>query len=178
MKRRLILARTPGLPSGILEDLRPRLEQALPLAVEIGAEIPLDPKDYSPKRGQYRAPGVLFRLRGTAPARELLLVVTDADLFSGDLVWLFGRSDPANGTAPVSVRRLAADGADSTEAGAIMQRRLLVEALHEIGHLLGLEHCDVAACVMHAAYSTYDIDRKQPAFVGSCASSVEAALAG
>ena len=44
----------------------------------------------------------------------------------------------------------------------------LTEAVHEIGHLLGIGHCPEPTCVMHFSNSLYDTDRKSPMFCGQC----------
>jgi archaemetzincin len=52
---------------------------------------------------------------------------------------------------------------------ALLRRRLLVEALHELGHVGGLDHCGEPSCAMAEAATVEDVDRKEPAFCGSCA---------
>ena len=38
--------------------------------------------------------------------------------------------------------------------------RALKEAVHELGHTLGLAHCPDAGCVMHFSNALVDTDRK------------------
>jgi len=47
-------------------------------------------------------------------------------------------------------------------------RRALTEAVHEVGHLLGIGHCPQPTCVMHFSNSLYDTDRKGPTFCSRC----------
>jgi archaemetzincin len=42
------------------------------------------------------------------------------------------------------------------------------ETLHELGHILGLEHCPNPRCVMSFSNSIYDVDRKEARFCEMC----------
>ena len=56
--------------------------------------------------------------------------------------------------------------------------RLLKESLHELGHTVGLVHCDDYRCVMCASTSVEEIDLKDEAFCGTCRAVVNGALCG
>ena len=43
------------------------------------------------------------------------------------------------------------------------------EAVHELGHTLGLEHCPDRSCVMYFSNSLADTDRKGEAYCSRCA---------
>jgi archaemetzincin len=42
------------------------------------------------------------------------------------------------------------------------------EAVHELGHMFGLDHCSDLRCVMHFSNSLADTDRKGRDFCPSC----------
>jgi len=49
-----------------------------------------------------------------------------------------------------------------------LQERALKEAVHELGHLLGLPHCDNPRCIMFFSNTLADTDRKGPGFCPAC----------
>lgn len=46
--------------------------------------------------------------------------------------------------------------------------RMVKEGAHEAGHLLGLDHCPDAACIMHNPITLDDLDRKRQGFCPEC----------
>jgi len=46
------------------------------------------------------------------------------------------------------------------------------EAVHEVGHTLGLAHCTNSSCVMFFSNSILDTDRKKSAFCEKCSTFV------
>jgi predicted Zn-dependent protease len=51
----------------------------------------------------------------------------------------------------------------------LVAERLLKEAVHELGHVAGLNHCDARVCVMRMSEDTVDVDSKSLDFCPACA---------
>ncbi|MEE9268575.1 MAG: archaemetzincin family Zn-dependent metalloprotease [Thermoplasmata archaeon] len=125
-------------------------------------EVPKDALD--PVRNQYRAPGLLEMARRSHGAHVLL--VTDVDLYVEPLNYVFGQADVGGRAAVISLHRLR------SEDPVLFGRRTLKEALHELGHNVGLEHCAEETCVMYFSNGLPDTDRKGPNLCAACARSV------
>jgi archaemetzincin len=102
------------------------------------------------------------------PREELLLGVTDFDLYKTSHQFIFGSSSPAQRCAVVSIHRLRAEFyGEKPDENALFQR-LLKESVHEVGHTLGLKHCYNARCAMYYSSSIVDTDNKYPQFCDVC----------
>jgi len=147
-----------GMPLGIAHALALELE-GRGIKTHVDEAVPLPSAAYAPARGQFRADSLLDLLSGY---RRHVLGVTHRDLFAGDLNFVFGIAAPA-GACLVSTARLLA-GADDK----LFLARLLKEAVHELGHTLGLPHCPDPDCVMRFSNSLADTDRKGDAYCSGC----------
>jgi archaemetzincin len=149
---------------------RPDAEQLRALAKDLAAagfEAALDepariPRQaLDPARGQYLADAFLPLLRRRAGER--VLGVTDVDLYVEGLNFVLGLAQGHGRLAVISLARLGAE-TDPRRA----RTRTLKEAVHEIGHTLGLGHCPDPSCVMHFSNRLADTDRKSARFCESC----------
>lgn len=92
-----------------------------------------------------------------------LLILTDLDIYYADLDYVFGYTDITKGISIVSFARLQ-KGASAEKA----IERAVKTAIHEIGHLNGLRHCNNRRCVMFLSFGVGDTDRKDRKFCDKC----------
>jgi archaemetzincin len=78
--------------------------------------------------------------------------------------------------AVVSVHRLRQEFYGLDRDDAVLRRRLIKESIHEIGHTLGLRHCQDYSCVMASSHSVEWIDLRDSTLCDSCRSHVESNL--
>ena len=134
--------------------LKVRLPEILDARVVVLRALPLDRRCYVPERGQYNSTCLLRTLR---PVR-VTLGVTEVDIFANGMNFVFGEAELGGTRAVVSVYRLW-----DLDKGKVKER-LLKEAVHEIGHVLGLRHCSNERCVMSFSNSVVEVDRKSAYF--------------
>ena len=120
--------------------------------------LPVDA--YNPLREQYRVERLLEATRQAVAGR--VLGVTDQDLYAEGLNFVFGMAERPGRAAVITLARL-----HSADA-ARFQARMLKEAVHELGHTLGLAHCPRSKCVMTFSNTLADTDRKEAAFCAAC----------
>jgi archaemetzincin len=162
---RVVLVPLGPVDEDILTRLAADLRRAAAIEVERGEPALLVPEDRSPRMDRYRSSVVLYRLPQPPPGRHLF-AVTGADLFGGGFHFVFGHADPGSRRAVVSLARLG-DAADQDDA---FRRRLLVESLHELGHLDGMQHCPDSGCAMDPFFTLYELDRRSAEYCDRCGS--------
>ncbi len=138
----------------------------------------LDPDfAFHSQRQQYYSTDILRHMeRSLAPGCWRLLGVTAHDLYMPILTFVFGEAQLNNTCAVVSACRLAQEFYGLPSNPELLQQRLLKEAIHELGHTLGLTHCRDYRCVMAASHAVEWIDLKGSRFCDACRSRISVFL--
>ncbi len=140
------------------------------------SEIPLDDSSYNKIRQQHDASLVLRRLKNYVKENQYFRVlgVMDKDIYSGFLNFVFGialkpiRIDlKVSSVALISITRLRESFYRRSENNSLFELRVLKEAIHELGHTFGLEHCN-NFCIMQFSNSLADTDEKPSQFCDIC----------
>jgi archaemetzincin len=131
--------------------------------IEIKAE-----KSRNPHTGQHHATSILADLEKQAKLLEedKVLGVTDLDLYVPSMNFVFGEARLPGRVAIVSTYRLKAT--TSYGEAELLPVRIVKEAVHELGHTLGLTHCKNPLCVMCFSNSLGDTDRKSEDCCDEC----------
>ena len=154
---------------GFIADVTAAAGAVFGIEDQVGGPLPVPEGAYNRRRGQYDAAGFLEALAGAAQGQSLLLGVTGADLFLPRLNFVFGVADSSAGVAVVSLHRLRPEFYGEGLGRALLTERVAREAIHELGHLFGLAHCDEPACIMYFSNTIGDTDRKGPGLCDRCA---------
>jgi archaemetzincin len=94
--------------------------------------------------------------------------LVNADAYERGLNFVFGLAMPGLGVGAVFLPRLRNEFYGWEPNEELYMERVEKEVLHELGHLLGLEHCPNPRCVMSFSNSIYDVDRKEARFCERC----------
>lgn len=152
------------VPAGVLEGLLLPIEARFPgRHARVAEGLPRPAYAYVAARRQFQAQPILDQL-ATGAHTKRVLGVTDLDLFAPGLNFVFGQAQSGGPAAIMSLARLHPEFWGEPTNPAILQRRAIKEAIHELGHTYGLQHCPISTCVMHFSNTLGETDMKSDQF--------------
>ncbi len=164
----IVLVSVGKVDKEVIDVLKDNLSRVFNRQIFIAKEI-LEPHyAFNKKRNQYLSTVILNTLKGKkeyAPYERILGIV-DHDLYVPWLNFVFGEA--SGRVAVISPTRLRQGFYGLPEDRNLFQKRVLTEAVHELGHTYGLNHCSNPHCVMFFSNSLMDTDRKGSEFCPRC----------
>lgn len=147
----------------ILDHLQENLPKAYPVEVELNKTVIKIPNSvYDSRRDQIKSESFLDYLRAIDnwPRGEKVLALVEGDAYATGTNFVFGQAEVGGRFGAVYLVRLRPSFYGSNENEGVFLSRVLKEASHELGHLLGLGHCSNPACVMRFSNSIWEVDSK------------------
>ncbi|MBO8174668.1 MAG: archaemetzincin family Zn-dependent metalloprotease [Thermococcus sp.] len=132
---------------------------------------------YNEIRGQFLGRTflpILGMIRSELRAKAIL-GITDVDLYEEGLNFIFGLASPYLKAAIISLYRLKPEFYGERNRELLIDRSIK-EAMHELGHVFGLDHCPNPKCVMHFSNSIIDTDFKGRDYCDKCIKKLEVTL--
>jgi archaemetzincin len=149
------------IPRLIPQVLAAHIETYLRLPADILPSEGLPETAFDHRRLQYdagKAVTALERRTDTGGCSKMVAVLS-CDLFVPIFSFVLGEARQGGIWALVSIYRLEKNENGSTPPASNFYERAAKVALHEIGHLFNLVHCDDERCLMHFAGGLSDLDR-------------------
>ena len=143
----------------VLTELQERLHEVFGTEVTVASSILIPDWTYEPLRSQYDA-GSLLQTLPEGKTHNRILGIVDQDLFMPRLNFVFGVADTHGRRAIISLVRLQQEFYGLAPDLELFLLRATKEAVHELGHAWGLEHCSDPRCVMYFSNSMGDTDHK------------------
>lgn len=160
----------------VISYLRKNLNEKFQVTItkkwgEIEIASPMEEPSYAfnSARNQYYSTSIVKKISSTIKDNGKVLGITDVDLYCEGLNFVFGEAEGIGGrVAVISLKRLRQEFYKLKPNEKLFMERALKEAVHEIGHLYGLMHCNNEKCVMHFSNCLLDTDIKNSSFCPGC----------
>jgi archaemetzincin len=152
----------------ILHQLTDRLHKTFGCPIVIRDPIAVPEEAFSPSRKQYLSDTFLQALKLQKKPLAYTLGITEFNLYTHGLNFVFGQADVEGGVSVISLYLLRQENYGVPADSNLLIERAEKEAVHELGHNLGMGHCTDGSCVMHFSNSLIDTDVKKPHFCGRC----------
>src|SRR5581483_8896429 len=142
----------------VLPEMRDFLHAFYQLEVKTLEKEDAPPRAWKKERKQYDADEILKHLKNRLEDDALVCVaILDDDLFTPGLNFVFGEGSLVHKVGAYSFHRFGGEDV----ADPLYKKRCFKLVAHEVGHILGMEHCIYYECVMNGANSL-DEDDKAP----------------
>lgn len=158
------------LPAQVKREASNALRSIYDTDISLHAPQDVPQNAYDKSRDQYRAESFID-LAGRVGNGDKNIALTAHDLFYRRRNYVFGLAYLDGNASVVSTYRLqtSTDGGFSNKsASEIFADRIRKEVVHEIGHTIGLEHCDNPRCVMNFSPTVREVDVKEETLCGTC----------
>jgi len=149
----------------------------LNLAAETLPPRTIPPDTLDPGRLQYNAASLIQAIEAI-PLKDYFKVIAlfDVDLFIPLFTHVFGEARQNGRVAIVSLFRLESHADGSSPPSDRVLERVAKIALHELGHLLNLLHCDDDRCLMNFSGGVDTLDQTTFNFCRYCRTALHRAL--
>jgi archaemetzincin len=162
----------------MVEAVRRTVEDRFKVRAIIREDLSVPAHALSPKRGQYRSTALLDELSKLGrDGNRIRLGIAVVDLFVPRLNFVFGEASSVDRVAVFSIVRLDPRTYGEQANNPLLVKRAITEAIHELGHVLGLGHCQRPDCVMWFSNTLAETDRKGDQFCPKCSQLIGLAAA-
>lgn len=162
------------VPAAVKREASSALRSVYEADVSMRSEEEPPADAYDAGRDQYRAERFI-ELASRVGTGEKNIAITAKDLFYRRRNYVFGLAYLDGNGSVISTYRLRtpSDGGFSTRsADEVFADRVRKEVIHEVGHTLGLDHCENNRCVMNFSPTVREVDVKEEHLCGTCQRSV------
>jgi archaemetzincin len=159
------------VPVIVLKVIAAHISGYFNLPVQILPSIKLPEHAFDQRRLQYDA-GILLRSFESIESNPCMKVigVLCSDLYIPIFEYVYGEARQGEKCAVISIFRLGKNPDGSAPPESLVHERAAKVALHELGHLYNLFHCEDKNCLMHFSGGIGDLDATPLYLCRNCSS--------
>jgi archaemetzincin len=175
MKKIFCIIPIGDIDNKILQYTQMELEKRFNVSVDIGRQLDEPAYAYHKHKKQYNSTKILKKIHKLKlTGYDRILGIADVDLYIPERTFVFGGADVKKKVSVISLTRLRQKFYDLPEDSALFKYRIIIEAVHELGHTYGLYHCKNNKCVMFLSNTIGDTDNKGAELCSNCTKIMEA----
>ncbi len=169
MKKTFCIIPIGTIDDKILQHTKKELEERFNVIVNIGIPLKEPAYAYHKHKKQYNSTKILKQIHKLKLAGyDRILGIVDVDLYVPERTFVFGEADVKKKVSVISLTRLWQKFYNLPEDSALFKYRIIIEAVHELGHTYGLYHCKNNKCVMFLSNTIGDTDHKGAELCSNC----------
>lgn len=169
---KMAILRIGPVDADVLEKIQEGLCGVFPetACLVLGKVMPIPEDAYNAARRQYYSSSILSKIEDflKGSVADCILGITGEDLYVPRLNFVFGEARCPGKAAIISLYRLKPEFYGQPSDRELFWRRSLKEAVHEVGHTLGLGHCHNQSCIMFFSNTIQMTDTKKCKFCEEC----------
>jgi len=155
-----------NIPEMLIEQVSAELKNQLRIVTDTHLTIGIPREFRDSYRDQYSIERILKFLNQKVQGK--VLAITDNDIFAAEINFAYGQAQMNGNAAVFSTFRLRPEFYRKRPDNSIVMERSVKEAVHEVGHMLGLKHCLNEKCVMNFSPTIFNFDKKTKFFCDDC----------
>jgi len=155
------------IPREVLNAIEEELRYSFNILCDISEPLGLPKEFYNNLRHQFLSNRILDFIANRFKGR--ILAITDEDLYSEEMNFVFGQAELPGRVAIISICRLNPTFYRQAPDRNLLKERAVKEAVHEVCHAVyGMSHCQSPRCVMSFSNTVFDVDRKNKDLCEEC----------
>ena len=169
MRKKVCIIPIGTIDKEILHYTQKELEDRFNVKIDIGRQLEDPTYAYHKHKKQYHSTKILKRIhKSRLTGYDRILGIADVDLYVPERTFVFGEAEIKKKVAVISLTRLRQEFYDLPEDLTLFRKRIIIEAVHELGHTYGLRHCTNNKCVMFLSNTISDTDHKGADLCSNC----------